>query len=167
MQDHQPQNIEVSGYYPGVVGKITELHAVYCHEHWDFDCTFETQVGRELSEFIRDFQKGRDGFWAALIHGEFAGSIGIDGQPVDEKGVRLRWFIVAPELQGRGAGKTLMSYAVEFCRKVGHQRIHLWTFQGLDAARGVYEKAGFRLVKEHDIYQWGDNIREQMFELVL
>ena len=30
--------IKIQGYYPGVVGKITELHAVYYHEHWDFMC---------------------------------------------------------------------------------------------------------------------------------
>jgi hypothetical protein len=45
----------MGGYFPGAVGKITELHAVYYHENWGFDISFETQVGRELSEFLRDF----------------------------------------------------------------------------------------------------------------
>ena len=44
--------IKFHGYYPGVVGKITEIHAVYYNEHWGFDVSFETQVARELSEFI-------------------------------------------------------------------------------------------------------------------
>ena len=57
--------IKVHGYYPGVVGKITEIHAVYYNEHWGFDVSFETQVGRELSEFISNFDEDRDGFWSA------------------------------------------------------------------------------------------------------
>ena len=58
--------IKIHGYYPGVVGKITEIHAVYYHEHWGFDVSFETQVGRELSIFVSEFDKERDGgsqFW--------------------------------------------------------------------------------------------------------
>ena len=58
------QDIEISGYYPGAVGKITEIHAVYYHENWGFDVSFETQVGRELSEFVSRFEEERDGLWA-------------------------------------------------------------------------------------------------------
>jgi hypothetical protein len=49
--------IKIHGYYPGVVGKITEIHAVYYHEHWGFDVSFETQVGRELSIFVSEFDE--------------------------------------------------------------------------------------------------------------
>ena len=42
--------IKLHGYYPGVVGKITEIHAVFYNENWGFDVSFETQVGSELSE---------------------------------------------------------------------------------------------------------------------
>ena len=31
------ENVELKGYYPGVVGKIIQLHAVYDHENWGFD----------------------------------------------------------------------------------------------------------------------------------
>jgi len=54
-------DLELSGYIPGVVGKITEAHGTYYYEHWGFDVTFETQVGRELSEFLIDFHDRRDG----------------------------------------------------------------------------------------------------------
>ena len=60
------QDIEIKGYYPGIVGKITELHAVYYHENWGFDVTFETQVGGELSEFVNQFEENRDGLWVAV-----------------------------------------------------------------------------------------------------
>jgi GNAT superfamily N-acetyltransferase len=155
------------GYYPGVVGKITEIHAVYYEEHWGFDVSFETQVARELSEFISNFDDDRDGFWAASKNGKFAGAVAIDGQMVDTEGARLRWFIVAPELQNAGLGKKLISEAVEFCKKKKFPKVYLWTFEGLDAARRLYERENFRLSEAHDVDQWGRHIKEQKFELIL
>ena len=157
--------IEFHGYFPGVIGMITEAHAVYYHEHWGFDVSFETQVGRELSEFMVAFQEGRDGFWAATVGGRFAGSVAIDGRETPAEGVRLRWFIVVPEHQGTGLGKALLGRAVDFCRQEGCPRVYLWTFEGLDAARALYETEGFRLCEEHVVNQWGQRITEQMYEL--
>ena len=48
----ESSDVPLLGYYPGVVGRIIELHAVYYYENWGFDISFETQVGRELSEFM-------------------------------------------------------------------------------------------------------------------
>jgi GNAT superfamily N-acetyltransferase len=155
------------GYYPGVVGKITEIHAVYYKEHWGFDVSFETQVGRELSEFIGNFDNDRDGFWAATKDGIFSGAVAIDGQMADTEGARLRWFIVAPEFQNAGLGKKLISQAVEFCRKKKYPKVFLWTFEGLDAARRLYERENFRLSETQDVDQWGRHIKEQKFELIL
>ena len=159
--------IEFHGYFPGVIGMITEAHAVYYHEHWGFDVTFETQVGRELSEFMAAFQEGRDGFWAATVGGRFAGSVAMDGRQTSTEGARLRWFIVVPALQGTGLGKELLARAVTFCRQRNYPRVYLWTFQGLDAARALYEREGFRLCEEHVVDQWGQSITEQRFELDL
>jgi GNAT superfamily N-acetyltransferase len=159
--------IKIHGYTPGVVGKITEIHAVYYHKHWGFDDSFETQVGRELSEFVSKFDEDRDGLWVATQHGIFAGSVAIDGQAADSDGARLRWFIVAPQFQNSGIGQELISRAVEFCRNKNYPKIFLWTFEGLDAARRLYERENFRLSEAHDAEQWGRRIREQKFELIL
>ncbi|MEW6137631.1 MAG: GNAT family N-acetyltransferase [Thermodesulfobacteriota bacterium] len=160
-------SLEITGYHAGVIGKIVEMHALYYHEHWGFDVTFETQVARELSEFMIELDPARDGFWAALYKGRFAGSISIDGRNSQAEGARLRWFIVDPNLHGLGVGSALIQEAVGFCRKAGHKRIFLWTFQGLHAARKLYERCGFRLIVEHAVDQWGTRIHEQKFELFL
>jgi hypothetical protein len=65
-------DIEIRSYYSGVVCKINELHAVYYFENWGFDVTLETQVGKELSEFVRQFDENREELWAAVKNGEFA-----------------------------------------------------------------------------------------------
>ena len=160
-------DIEIKGYYPGVVGKITELHAVYYHDNWGFDVTFETQVGGELSEFVSQFDGNCDGLWVAVKKGEFAGAIAIDGTDAFGEGARLRWFIVDPQYQGSGIGKNLIMQAIEFCRQKRFPKVYLWTFKGLEDARRLYEVVDFRLSEECQIDQWGQDITEQKYELNL
>lgn len=155
------------GYFPGVVGKVIELHATYYHVHWGFDLSFETQVGLELSGFMRTFREGRDFFRAARAEGDLAGAVAVDAGHEPERGVRLRWFIVDPRFQGKGIGSGLLKEAMGFCASAGYRRVYLWTFRGLDAARHLYERAGFRLVEEKSVMQWGGQIQEQLFEAIL
>ena len=164
---NRKKELELIGYYPGVVGRITELHATYYHENWGFDVSFETQVGRELSEFIADFCDKRDGFWVAQIGGRFVGSVAIQGPTGRENGARLRWLIADPAFHGQGIGRALLRRATQFCRDKGFKSIYLWTFEGLETARKLYELEGFRLSQERSVDQWGRNINEQMFELTL
>ena len=158
--------MEITGYYPGAIGRITEIHATYYHDNWNLDMTFETQVGRELSEFIDHFHSERDGLWIAKISGTFAGSVAIGGSKT-ERNARLRWFIVAPGLQGRGIGKELLRNAISFSRQRKYGEIYLWTFKGLDKARSLYESEGFILSKEKIAHQWGIDLTEQLFRLKL
>lgn len=159
------KGIEYRGYFAGVVGKITEIHAVYYHENWGFDLTFETQVARELSEFVSDFDTNRDGLWVAVQAGRFVGAIAIDGRRAFEEGARLRWFIVVPEFQKSGIGNALISRAIQFCRHKGYPRVYLWTFKGLEDARRLYEAENFRLQEESEVSQWGQIIKEQKYVL--
>ena len=158
------QNIEIGGYYPGVIGKITELHGVYYYENWGFDVTFETQVGRELAEFVARFSE-KDGLWVATHNGVFAGSIAIDGVEEAQDGARLRWFIVDPQFQKTGIGRKLIALAIEFCVQQGFSRVYLWTFKGLESARRLYESVGFQLCEESRVAHWGQTIMEQKYEL--
>ncbi|MFH1117132.1 MAG: GNAT family N-acetyltransferase [Pseudomonadota bacterium] len=160
-------DVTLSGYYPGAIGDITRLHATYYHEHWGFDVSFESQVGKELSEFMQGFREDQDLLVTAAVNGHFAGSAAVNGQPDVVGQARLRWFIVRPDLQGLGLGQDLLGRALEFSKKAGFRKVILWTFQGLDSARRLYERAGFRLTEEHSAQQWGSIISEQKFVLDL
>jgi GNAT superfamily N-acetyltransferase len=158
-------DVNITDYFPGAIGKITELHAVYYFRYWGFDLSFEAQVARELSEFLVRFDEQSDFFQTAFSRDRFAGAIAIDGQ--QEEGARLRWFIVDPTYQGQKIGDLLIRNAVDFCKTANHKKIFLWTFQGLDAARKLYEKHGLHLTEEHSVHQWGQVINEQKFEMSL
>ncbi len=159
--------IKLSGYVPGAIGRVAELHAVYYSKHWGFGLFFESKVATELSEFLNRFNDAHDGFWLATVGGDIVGSIAIDGMTSDREGAHLRWFIVAPDCQGRGVGSILIRKAIEFCRNAHFNRVYLWTFAGLDPARHLYEKHGFSVCEEHQDDQWGVSVTEQMFELIL
>ncbi len=142
--------IVLTGYAPGVIGRITELHGTYYHEHWDLGLYFEAKVATELAAFLSRFNPAHDGVWIAQTNREIVGAVFIDGSDAEGQGARLRWFIIAPDYQGRGLGNRLMEEAMAFCRRVGFRRVYLTTFAGLDAARHLYEKHGFRLCHEED-----------------
>ncbi|OGP90225.1 MAG: hypothetical protein A2157_14045 [Deltaproteobacteria bacterium RBG_16_47_11] len=160
-------DVKLSGYIPGAIGRIAELHGTYYYKHWGLNLFFESKVAIELSAFLRRFNESRDGFWVASVEEKITGSIVIDGANHDSQGAHLRWFIVAPENQGHGIGKMLLTEAVEFCRKNKFGRIYLWTFAGLDGARHLYEKCGFKLCEQREGNQWGRTVIEQKFELLL
>lgn len=159
--------VAIAGYVPGAIGRVAELHATYYGKAWDFGLCFEAKVATELSEFLRRFDPGRDGFWTANRGGRVEGSIAIDGARAETEGAHLRWFILSDALRGLGVGNRLMQQAVGFCREREYSRVFLWTFQGLDPARHLYEKFGFRLAEEIEGEQWGKRVLEQRYVLVL
>ncbi|MBU1228864.1 MAG: GNAT family N-acetyltransferase [Proteobacteria bacterium] len=159
--------ITIQGHVPGAIGRLAELHALYYSREWGFGLSFEAQVAAGLAEFLQRFDPGRDGFWTVSRGGRVLGGVAIDGAKAGDEGAHLRWFILSEELRGQGLGGRLLGEAVDFCRACGHPRIFLWTFQGLDMARHLYEKMGFRLEEERQGRQWGTLVLEQRFALAL
>jgi len=60
-----------------------------------------------------------------------------------------------------------MEEAISFCKGRDYRKIFLWTFEGLHPARHLYEKFGFKLIKQAEGTQWGKKVTEQKFELTL
>ena len=158
-------NLEIAtAYVPGAIGRNTELHGTYYHQHTGFGLYFESKVASELSAFLRRYDSARDGIWLALAEGRIEGSIVIDAADADAEGAHLRWFIVSDAMRGNGAGGKLISAALDFCRVRKYRKVYLWTFEGLSAARHLYEKHGFRMTRQQRGNQWGSEVNEQRFE---
>jgi GNAT superfamily N-acetyltransferase len=140
------------------------MHAEYYAQHAGFGLHFEAKVAQELAQFCQSFSPERDGLWLAVTP-EVQGSIAIDGTHAATEGAHLRWFITSDSLRGQGIGRQLLQSALAFCDERQYRRVFLWTFAGLDAARHLYEAAGFRLEHESPGDQWGTRVQEQRFEL--
>lgn len=163
-----------TGYVPGALGRIVELHETYYSEYWNLDYEFSREVAVELAEFLGRYDEAENRLWLVMDdpgdaeRRDVVGALVIDdGHADDEEGARVRWVILDPELHGRGFGRELMDRAMAFCGDSGFERVYLWTYDGLEAARHLYEEHGFRLVEEATRQDWGPEITYQKFEVYL
>lgn len=155
----------LTGYIPGVIGRVAQMRAVYYSRDWNFGGFFEAKVASELSEFINAYDDEKDCIWSVVQNGSIEGSITIDSSSEKDGEAHLRWFIVSDTVRGKGAGSRLMKKAMDFCRAERFRKIYLWTFKGLDPARHLYRKFGFEMVEEQQGSQWGTRVTEQRYEL--
>ncbi len=149
------QQIELTGFRAGDIGRITELHGTYYSQQWGLGTNFEINIAKDFAGFIEHFDSELDGAWFARVDGKTVGGIFIDGHDVaargsDEGRARLRFFIIDPAYHGYGLGGRLMDAAMTFCKDKGYRHIYLTTFAGLKAARHLYDKYGFTVISEKD-----------------
>lgn len=159
----EPPITIVSGYQPGIIGRIAEMHAGYYSRHYGFGHFFEAKVASGLAEFSGRLDEECNQIWSVVCNGRIAGSVAIDGQDLGKDEAHLRWFILDDSCRGQGAGKKLLTEALAFCDRQGFSAVRLWTFNQLTAARHLYESFGFELAEEWQGDQWGSSLREQEF----
>ncbi|CAI1671316.1 ribosomal-protein-alanine acetyltransferase [Serratia ficaria] len=153
----------VSGYRPGWVARTLEMHMQYYSRSVGFGVFFEAKVGAMLADLAGRLFHPQNQAWSAIGDGRILGSISVDGESLGNNRAHLRAFILDDALRGSGIGRQLLGKAVEFCDQRRFDEIHLWTFKGLDAARHLYESAGFKLADEQPGTAWGRQMVEQLF----
>ena len=151
------------GYVPTLLGRVTEMHAAYYAENFEFGSVFERKVASEMAEFLGRIDRAKNAVFSAELNGRIVGSVAIDGEDLKLGVAHLRWFIVDDTARGLGVGKELISSAMEFVDQNRFSETHLWTFKGLETARHLYEQASFVLAEEKPGKQWGTEVLEQMF----
>jgi N-acetylglutamate synthase-like GNAT family acetyltransferase len=141
-----PAGVELHrGYEPGVVGRIGELHGRYYAAAWGSGAPFEILVSRELCDFVEHYDARKDLLLTAHTDGVMVGSLGVVGRTPEPDTAQLRFVIVDPAYQGRGAVKAMLNTALDWCREAGFSKVFLWTVDHLPESRSMYEKAGFRV----------------------
>lgn len=161
---HSETSIQlVSGYRPGLIARITEMHALYYSRTSGFGQRFESVVAGGLASFCDRLENPKNGIWLAMQGERIVGSIAIDGEDLGDRVAHLRWFILDDSVRGAGIGRQLVSAALAFADGQGFVQTHLWTFRGLEAARHLYESHGFTCVEECSGDQWGTAVLEQKF----
>ena len=152
-----------TGYHPGMIGRISEMHGrFYAREH-NFGGYFEGKVASGLADFTGRLDRACNQIWLATMNERIVGSVAIDGEDLGNNEAHLRWFILDDGCRGGGVGRKLMTAAMTFCEEKGFSAVHLWTFNKLASARHLYESFGFELAKEWDGDQWGTALTEQQF----
>ena len=154
------------GWRPGIIGDVVRLHALYYAKEWQLGAPFEAKVAAGLGAFMETYDPQVSRLFTASMADRLLGSLTIDGTAArDSAGAaRLRWFVLADDARGRGIGKTLMQMAMGFLAQTQCRSCYLTTFAGLEAARMLYERHGFRLTCEAPDATWGRPLLEQRFD---
>jgi DNA-binding MarR family transcriptional regulator/N-acetylglutamate synthase-like GNAT family acetyltransferase len=149
----------------GDYGWIVERHGVLYAEEYGWDETFEGLVAEIVGGFARSHDAARERALVAELDGRRAGCVLCVRE--DDETARLRLLLVEPWARGHGLGSRLVDECIAFARETGHRRIILWTNDVLDAARRIYERAGFTLVEEGRHHAFGQDLVEQTWSLDL
>lgn len=150
---------------PGDLGYIIYLHGILYPREYGLGGTFEADVGIRFAEFVKRFDPTKDYVGVAEADGVIVGSIVINGES-DELAL-LRWFLVHPDMRGRGVGRQLINNALAFCRERGYKKVRLWTMGEFEAAVHLYKQAGFVCIREARREIWGATRTEMEYELNL
>ena len=158
---------------PGDMGWVIARHGALYADEYHWDGTFEALVARIAADFIDRFDAKREACWIAERDGVNVGSVFLvqsrdetTQAPLD--GVaQLRMLLVEPSARGLGLGERLADECLRFARRVGYRKIMLWTNSILLAARGIYAKQGYRLVKSESHHSFGHDLVGEIWELDL
>jgi len=139
--------------------------ALYATEYGFTSQVWNNYLTDGVQEFLRQFDSARDCMYIAMRDGTPCGCIAITH--TDGRTAQLRFYFMEKECRGRGVGRRLMDHAIGFCQRADYERVFLWTFSTLDAARHLYAGRGFRITETHVNNEWGEPILEEKWELEL
>ena len=152
-------------HQPGDMGWVIHRHGVLYAKEYGWDERFEALVAQIAAEFIQKFDAKRERCWIVERQGAIVGSVFLVKK--SDRVAKLRLLLVEPSARGLGIGGRLVDECVRFARQAGYRTITLWTQSMLDAARSIYCKAGFRVVKRERHQSFGHRLTGETWEMSL
>ena len=150
---------------PGDFGWIVKRNAELYAQDYGWVAPFEGVCAQIVADFVNKFDESREHCWIAENDGENVGAVMLanDGNGV----ARVRLLLVEPKARGLGIGARLIDELIRFARAAGYRKITLWTHSVLTAARHIYQKAGFKLMRSEEHQSWGRPVVSEHWDLEL
>jgi DNA-binding MarR family transcriptional regulator/GNAT superfamily N-acetyltransferase len=158
---------------PGDIGWVVSRHGALYAQEYGWDQRFEALVAQIAARFVEQFDAAREACWIAERDGAHIGSVFLvqardeATQAIEPGTAQLRMLLVEPSARGLGLGKALVDECERFARQAGYRRIRLWTNSVLLAARGIYQRAGYRLRASEVHHSFGHDLVGETWELEL
>jgi DNA-binding MarR family transcriptional regulator/GNAT superfamily N-acetyltransferase len=150
---------------PGDFGWVVKRNAELYAQEYQWREPFEGVCAQIVANYVYKFDPKRERCWIAEMNGENVGCIFLakDSATV----ARVRLLLVDPKARGRGLGARLVDECLRFARRAGYNKVTLWTHSVLTAARHIYEKAGFKLMRSEPHKDWGPPVVSEHWDLEL
>ena len=163
--DQGKPSFQLRSHRVGDIGWVIFSQSRAYAKEYGWDITYEALIADIAAHFIRNFDPSREHCWIAEIDGEPVGSIFL--VKASDEVAKLRLLLVEEKARGLGVGRALTEECVRFAREKGFRKITLWTQSILLAARGIYARAGFRLVAEEPHHSFGVDLIGETWEMQL
>ncbi|MBU0828627.1 MAG: bifunctional helix-turn-helix transcriptional regulator/GNAT family N-acetyltransferase [Gammaproteobacteria bacterium] len=150
---------------PGDLGWVVQQHGEIYWREYGWDSSFEALVAEIAAQFLRKFQPAWERCWVAELDGERVGAVFVVRKSTTT--AQLRMLILSPKARGLGLGARLTDECISFARAKGYKKMVLWTNSCLTAARGIYAKRGFKLIKSEPYEGFGQPLVGETWELRL
>jgi DNA-binding MarR family transcriptional regulator/GNAT superfamily N-acetyltransferase len=162
---HEPKHnrYKLRDPLPGDFGWVVKRHAELYAQEYKWKEPFEGVCAQIVADFVNKFDSKRERCWIAELDGENVGCIFVAKE--SEKVARIRLLLVDPKARGLGLGARLTDEAVRFARESGYARMTLWTHSVLKAARHIYQKSGFKLMRSEKHKSWGQPVISEHWDL--
>ncbi len=151
----------------GDMGWIVQRESIGYAQQYGWNASFEMFLLKLTADFLENFDSARERCWIGEIDGQNMGHVFLMKDRHDPSIARLRLLFVEPAARGQGLGEALVAECIRFARTAGYRKLVLLTQSILKAAHRIYERAGFRLIKEEPHRSWGQELVGQEWELEL
>jgi len=158
----KPSMVLLRNHRPGDMGWVTSAHGALYAQEYGWDISFEALVAKIAAEFIEKFDPARERCWIAELDGAPVGSVFVVRKT--DVVAKLRLLIVDPKARGLGLGKRLVDECLRFATDAGYSSMTLWTQSILTSARGIYQRAGFKLVAAEPHHSFGVDLVGETWE---
>jgi len=158
---------------PGDFGWVVKRHGEIYAQEYGWTEPFEGLCAQIVADFANKNDPKRERCWIAEMDGEVVGCVFLakdsakDSAKGSAKVARIRLLLVDPKARGLGVGARLAGECIRFARRAGYKKITLWTHSNLTAARHIYQKAGFRLMRTERHRSWGRPVVSEHWDLEL
>jgi len=163
--NHPAPAFTLRTHQPGDIGWVIARHGEIYAREYQWDSSFEGLVAEIAGAFLKKFDKERERCWIAEHDGERVGCVFLVQH--SKTVAKLRLLMIDASARGLGVGGRLVSECIASARKSGYRKLTLWTNDILKDALRIYERAGFRLVKEEKHHSFGHDLVGQFWELKL
>lgn len=161
----QPAAFMLRSHRVGDMGWVISRQAAAYAADYNWDISYEALVAEICAQFIKNYDAAREHCWIAEVGGEPVGSIFL--VKATDAIAKLRLLQVEKKARGLGVGRALVEQCIQGARERGYSKMTLWTQSILLAARGIYQNAGFKLVKEEKHHSFGADLVGETWELDL